>query len=56
MSRRSDFEWDDDKDRQNQKKHGASFALTRSVSFLKTSATVTRKSDTIAWEMLKEEY
>ena len=31
MHRRSDFEWDDAKDRVNQEKHGASFALAQLV-------------------------
>jgi len=29
MTERSDFEWDDEKDRFNQKKHGVSFALAQ---------------------------
>ena len=29
MKKRSDFEWDDEKDRLNQKKHGVSFALAQ---------------------------
>lgn len=33
MKKRPDFEWDDKKDRQNQRKHGVSFALAQ-VAFL----------------------
>ena len=33
MNRRSDFEWDDEKDRQNQRKHGVSFAIAQ-LAFL----------------------
>ena len=33
MKKRSDFEWDDEKDELNQKKHGVSFALTQ-LAFL----------------------
>ena len=33
MSKRSVFEWDNDKDRQNQKKHRVSFALSQ-LAFL----------------------
>lgn len=29
MSQSADFEWDDDKDRENQRKHGVSFALAQ---------------------------
>ncbi len=33
MKKRSDFEWDDEKDNFNQKKHGVSFALAQ-LAFL----------------------
>jgi len=33
MKKQSDFEWDDDKDKLNQKKHGVSFALAQ-LSFM----------------------
>ena len=33
MTKRSDFEWDSDKDNQNQEKHGVSFALAQ-LAFL----------------------
>ena len=33
MKKRSDFEWDDKKDRLNQQKHGVSFALAQ-IAFL----------------------
>ena len=33
MKKRSDFEWDDEKDSVNQKKHGVSFALAQ-MAFL----------------------
>jgi uncharacterized DUF497 family protein len=33
MKKRTDFEWDADKDQQNQKKHGVSFALAQ-LAFL----------------------
>jgi uncharacterized DUF497 family protein len=33
MKKRSDFEWDDEKDRINQEKHGVSFALAQ-LAFL----------------------
>ena len=33
MSKRSDFEWDFQKDKQNQEKHGVSFALAQ-LAFL----------------------
>jgi len=33
MKKRSDFEWDSDKDKLNQKKHGVSFALAQ-LAFL----------------------
>lgn len=33
MSKSSHFEWDEDKDRQNQKKHGVSFAMAQ-LAFL----------------------
>jgi uncharacterized DUF497 family protein len=33
MKKRSDFEWDDEKDELNQKKHGVSFALAQ-LAFL----------------------
>jgi uncharacterized DUF497 family protein len=33
MKKRSDFEWDDEKDELNQKKHGISFALAQ-LAFL----------------------
>ena len=33
MSKRSNFEWDEDKDRQNQKKHGVSFSIAQ-LAFL----------------------
>jgi len=33
MSKRSVFEWDDDKDRQNQKKHGVSFTQSQLAFF-----------------------
>ena len=33
MKKRADFEWDDRKDKQNQQKHGVSFALAQ-IAFL----------------------
>ena len=33
MKKRPDFEWDDKKDKQNQQKHGVSFALAQ-IAFL----------------------
>ena len=33
MERRSDFEWDADKDRLNQEKHGVPFALAQLAFF-----------------------
>lgn len=33
MKKRTDFEWDDRKDQQNQQKHGVSFALAQ-IAFL----------------------
>jgi uncharacterized DUF497 family protein len=36
MKKRPDFEWDDKKDKQNQQKHGVSFALAQ-IAFLDES-------------------
>jgi len=33
LNKRSDFEWDDEKDRLNKEKHGVSFALAQ-IAFL----------------------
>ena len=33
MAKKTDFEWDDDKDQANQEKHGISFALAQ-LAFL----------------------
>ena len=39
MSKRSDFEWDSKKDKQNQEKHGVSFALAQ-LAFLDTDRVI----------------
>ena len=39
MSKRSDFEWDFKKDKQNQEKHGVSFALAQ-LAFLDTDRVI----------------
>jgi uncharacterized protein len=39
MSKRSDFEWDSKKDKQNQEKHGVSFALAQ-LAFLDTNRVI----------------
>lgn len=37
MTNNSDFEWDDNKDKANQKKHGVSFALAQ-LAFFRSSS------------------
>ena len=39
MSKRSDFEWDSTKDKQNHEKHGVSFALAQ-LAFLDTDRVI----------------
>ena len=39
MSKRPDFEWDSQKDKQNQEKHGVSFALAQ-LAFLDTDRVI----------------
>jgi len=58
MKKRSDFEWDDIKDRLNQQKHGVSFALAQ-IAFLDRDRVIledlehsARRHDTLAWAKL----
>jgi len=60
MSKRSDFEWDSKKDRQNQEKHGVSFALAQ-LAFLDTDRVIledlehgdNRKALLLSWKGLR---
>ena len=56
--KKTQFEWDEEKDRENREKHNVSFSLRsthsliRTVSLLKMSSIVLQKIDIIALDVL----